>query len=187
MNWTAKKISETRKIKGLTQDELAEQAKVHLRTIQRIENSDGEPRSKTLHLICEALEMDYKELIGEEPSFPPKNIGMRIINLIFLLALNLVLMSIIGFLTLDSNANMNSISAGFLISFLVPFLICYLTASTGGLERILKFGFGYIIYFVLVFTKHGFATGFVTGLFPCLLISLATLYFYNSFSKQERA
>ncbi len=29
MNWIAKKISETRKIKGLTQEELAEQAKIN--------------------------------------------------------------------------------------------------------------------------------------------------------------
>lgn len=44
MNWIAKKISETRKIKGLTQEELAEKAKINLRTIQRIENSESEPR-----------------------------------------------------------------------------------------------------------------------------------------------
>lgn len=43
MNLLAKKISEHRKIKGLTQEELAEQAKVNLRTIQRIENSESEP------------------------------------------------------------------------------------------------------------------------------------------------
>jgi transcriptional regulator with XRE-family HTH domain len=36
MNLIANKISETRKTKGLTQEELAELSKVNLRTIQRI-------------------------------------------------------------------------------------------------------------------------------------------------------
>ena len=112
MNWIAKKISETRKIKGLTQEELAEQAKINLRTIQRIENSESEPRGKTLNLICDVLEIDSTELISNQNSSREKNIGTKIVNGLFLLALNLVLMGIIGFLTLDSNANMNSMFGG---------------------------------------------------------------------------
>ena len=55
METIARKIGEIRKQKGLTQEELAEQAQVNLRTIQRIENSESEPRDKTLRLICDAL------------------------------------------------------------------------------------------------------------------------------------
>ena len=62
MNIVAKKISETRKAKGLTQEELAEKSKVNLRTIQRIENNESEPRGKTLNLICDALQLDTSEL-----------------------------------------------------------------------------------------------------------------------------
>ena len=57
MSLITKKISETRKIKGLTQEELAEQSQINLRTIQRIENSESVPRGQTLNLI--------KELISE--------------------------------------------------------------------------------------------------------------------------
>ena len=156
-----------------------------MRTIQRIENSESEPRGKTLNLICEVLEIDSKELILTDNSFREKSIGTNIINGLFLLVLNLVLMGIIGFLTLDSNANMNSVFGGYLLSIFLPFFIVTLTKKMNGMERMLKFGFGYIAYFVLVMTKHGFPTGFVTGLFPCLLISLSVLYFGNEIIKKR--
>lgn len=185
MNWIAKKISETRKIKGLTQEELAEQAKINLRTIQRIENSESEPRGKTLNLICDALEIDSKELVIKENSYEKKHIGTKIINGLFLIVLNMVLMGIIGFLTLDSNANMNSVFGGYLVSIFLPFFIVVMSRKMNGIERMLKFGFGYIIYFLLVIVIHGFPTGFVTGLFPCLLISLSILYFGNELIKNK--
>ncbi|WP_127845503.1 helix-turn-helix domain-containing protein [Psychroflexus aestuariivivens] len=185
MSWIGKKISETRKIKGFTQEELAEQAKINLRTIQRIENSESEPRGKTLKLICEVLGIDSKELILTDNSIRKKNIGTILVNGIFLLTLNLVLMGIIGFLTLDSEANINSVFGGFLLSIFLPFFIVILTEKMSGIERMLKFGFGYIIYFILVMAKQGFSTGFITGLFLCLLISLSVLYFGNEVIKNR--
>lgn len=177
MNWIAKKIVETRKLKGLTQEELAEQAKINLRTIQRIEKAESEPRGKTLNLICDVLEIDSKELILKESSIDNNNIGTETINIFFLLMLNLVLMAVIGFLTLDSNANMNSVVGAYLLSIFIPFFIVTVTKKMNGIERMFKFGLGYIVYFVFVFVKHGFVMGFVTGLFPCLLISLSILFF----------
>lgn len=177
MNSIAKKISEARKIKGITQEELAEQSQINLRTIQRIENSESEPRGKTFHLICDVLGINVAELLSNDHSQKEKNIGNKIVDGLFLLALNMVLMAIIGFLTLDSNANFNSIFGGFLLSFFIPFFIVVLTKRMFGMERMLKFGFGYIAYFILVMITQGFPTGFITGLFPCLLISLTVLYF----------
>ncbi|WP_319502963.1 helix-turn-helix domain-containing protein [uncultured Draconibacterium sp.] len=66
MSIIGKKISETRKFKGLTQEELAELSKVNLRTIQRIENNESEPRGKTLILICEVLDIDIENLINSK-------------------------------------------------------------------------------------------------------------------------
>lgn len=177
MNIIAQKISESRKIKGLTQEELAEKAKINLRTIQRIESSENEPRGKTLNLICDVLEIDIKELITRKDSFKEKNIGTKIANGFFLLTLNLVLITIIGFLTLQSDANINSIFGGFLISIFLPFFIVFFTKNMSSIERMLKFGFGYIAFFFLVLLTRGFITGFESGLFPCLLISLSVLYF----------
>ncbi|TYB72603.1 helix-turn-helix transcriptional regulator [Bizionia gelidisalsuginis] len=180
MNFIAKKISETRKVKGLSQEELAELSKINLRTIQRIENSENEPRGKTLNLICNVLEIDIKELFSNNNSLKEKNIGTKLVNGLFLLALNLVLMGVIGFLTLDSNANMNSLFGGILLSFFIPFFIVFLTQNINGMERMLKFGCGYFAYFIFVIFKLGFPTGFVSGLFPCLLISVSVLYFGNA-------
>ncbi|MBU2905810.1 helix-turn-helix domain-containing protein [Arenibacter algicola] len=176
MNKIAKKISEIRKSKGLTQEELAEQSNINIRTIQRIESGESEPRGKTLNLICDVLQIDISELIPNEDSMT-NNIGVLIINKFFLLALNMMLMGMIGYLTLDSNANLNSRFGGLMLSIFLPYFIVTLTKKMNNKERMFKFGFGYIIYFVFIMIKHGFPIGFGTGLFPCLLISLSVLYF----------
>lgn len=184
MNLLAKKISETRKAKGLTQEELADKAKLSLRTIQRIESSKNEPRGTTLNLICEVLEINLKEVIMSKYSFK-KIHGAYIVNGFFLLTLNLVLMGIIGFLTLDSNANINSVVGGFLVSIFLPFFIVFWTKKISGIERMLKYGFGYLVYFILVMLNNGFSVGFLSGLFPCLLISVSVLYFGNDIIKNS--
>ena len=62
MNSISEKIIETRKLKGYSQEELASLAKVNLRTVQRIENNENEPRGKTLSLIAKALGLNIEEL-----------------------------------------------------------------------------------------------------------------------------
>jgi len=53
-----KKISELRKAKGLTQEELVEKCNISVRTIQRIETGDVTPRMYTLKTILAALDHD---------------------------------------------------------------------------------------------------------------------------------
>lgn len=53
-----KKISELRKAKGLTQEELVEKCNIGVRTIQRIEAGEVTPRSYTIKTILAALEHD---------------------------------------------------------------------------------------------------------------------------------
>lgn len=185
MNHLAKNISEYRKIKGLTQEELAEQAKVNLRTIQRIENSKSEPRSKTLQLICDVLEVDIKDMLAKQNQKNQKNIGIKVSNYFFLIIINMALMGIFGYLTSDSNANINSVFAAFLLSFLIHFFIVTFTKRMSGTERLLKFGSGYFVYFLIVIYSFGFPKGFVSGLFPCLLIGLAILNFGHQFIKMN--
>ncbi len=54
-----KKITELRHRKGLTQAELAEQCKIGLRTVQRIENASVSPRVQTIKLLFDFLEFEY--------------------------------------------------------------------------------------------------------------------------------
>jgi transcriptional regulator with XRE-family HTH domain len=53
-----RKISELRKAKGLTQEELVEKCNISVRTIQRIETGEVTPRMYTIKTILAALEYD---------------------------------------------------------------------------------------------------------------------------------
>jgi len=57
-----KKISELRKAKGLTQEELVEKCNLNVRTIQRIESGEVTPRSYTVKALFEALDYQWEEV-----------------------------------------------------------------------------------------------------------------------------
>lgn len=56
---TGELIKEFRLKKGMTQEELAEKTGISVRTIQRIEKCEVDPRSYTLQSIAEALEVEF--------------------------------------------------------------------------------------------------------------------------------
>ncbi|MBL0683962.1 helix-turn-helix domain-containing protein [Aquimarina mytili] len=62
------KISELRKSKGLTQEELVEQCNISVRTIQRIEAGEVTPRSYTIKTILSALDYDLSNIQAENSS-----------------------------------------------------------------------------------------------------------------------
>lgn len=112
-----------------------------------------------------------------------KNIVTITVNGFFLVVLNIVLMSIIGYLTLDSEANNNSRIGAFLLSFFIPVFIAYKTKNMSGLERMLKFGFGFIVYIVMALIMLPFPSTLITGLIPCLVFALGTLYYGKEITK----
>jgi transcriptional regulator with XRE-family HTH domain len=57
-----KRIKELRLKFGVSQDELAETAQLSLRTIQRIENGETEPRGDSLKRLSRALHVNVEEL-----------------------------------------------------------------------------------------------------------------------------
>src|ERR1044071_7652182 len=59
------KISELRKAKGLTQEELVEKCNISVRTIQRIETGEVTPRMYTVKTILAALDHDLNTLSSE--------------------------------------------------------------------------------------------------------------------------
>ena len=59
----AQKIKELRNRKGFSQEELSEKAGLSLRTIQRIENGETEPRGDTLKRIAVAFEVSSDEIL----------------------------------------------------------------------------------------------------------------------------
>jgi uncharacterized Tic20 family protein len=63
MESIATKIKQARIKKGMSQEELAEQSQISLRTVQRIESEQNEPRGKTLQLICDTLQINIEDLL----------------------------------------------------------------------------------------------------------------------------
>ncbi|NEM96803.1 helix-turn-helix domain-containing protein [Pontibacter burrus] len=62
MTTLGQRIFEIRKRKGLSQEELSEKAGINLRTLQRIEKGETEPRGYTLKSVCQALGVDVEEV-----------------------------------------------------------------------------------------------------------------------------
>src|SRR5688572_12853482 len=63
---TGQLIKELRLKKGITQEEPAARTDISVRTIQRIESGDVDPRAFTLQSIASALEVDYEVLVRTE-------------------------------------------------------------------------------------------------------------------------
>ncbi len=63
-----KKISELRKAKGITQEELVEKCNINVRTIQRIEAGEVTPRTYTIKTILTALEYKFSDITNIEYS-----------------------------------------------------------------------------------------------------------------------
>lgn len=61
-----KKISELRREKGLTQEELVDKCNISVRTLQRIEAGEVTPRSYTVKTILAALEYDLSKISDYE-------------------------------------------------------------------------------------------------------------------------
>lgn len=59
----SRKVKEFRKLRGLTQQDLAEAAQVDRKTISRIENSVYSPSLTSIFSIADALEVDPKDLL----------------------------------------------------------------------------------------------------------------------------
>jgi transcriptional regulator with XRE-family HTH domain len=176
MSSIAELIINSRKSKNFTQEQLAELSKVNLRTIQRIENNENTPRGNTLKLICDVLEIEIPHSESEIVTSKPNHIEL-IINYFFLAIINFILIGIIGWTTLASDASINSKFAGFLLSFFIPFFIVFVTNKMSKTERLLKFGSGFLLYIILSIIIVGFPIAFISGLLPCLCVCLLTLFY----------
>lgn len=78
----AEKIGSLRRSKGLSQEGLAEESSINLRTLQRIEAGHTEPRGNTLRSIAQALDTPIEQLLDftqqEDPGF------LQLMNLVSL-------------------------------------------------------------------------------------------------------
>jgi len=80
-NNLAKKLKELRALRGMSQEYLAEESQVSLRTIQRIENKESAPTGETIKRISAALEITIKELVGSNSLDETSNLNATIVFL----------------------------------------------------------------------------------------------------------
>lgn len=63
--WLAKNVVHYRKKRGLSQEQLAESSKICTRYLSRIESGSANPTSKVLIQLCEALDVEIRDLFQE--------------------------------------------------------------------------------------------------------------------------
>ena len=115
------------------------------------------------------------------------NSSKKIINLFFLLVINVVIISILGYMPIDISVNTNSRIGGLLLSILVPLFIVFFTQNMDSLERVAKFGFGLVLYLIASAIITGIPQTFTSGLMPCLILSLASCHMeINYFLSHDR-
>lgn len=185
MKISGSKIKEARKLKGLTQEDLAELSKMNLRTIQRIENNKNTPRGKSLNLICEVLNIPVEDLFEAQSNTRKSALVQTFVNALFLIVLNFIIISIFGYLTIDSNSTINSKIGAVLLSFFISIFIVFKTPHFNKIERLLKFGIGLLVYTIIIFSKISFPALVMTGLLPSLIIVLGTLFYGEGLLKQH--
>ncbi len=125
MRIIGKIICDVRKSKGLTQEQLAEASKVNLRTIQRIENHESEPRGKTLQLICEVLDIKIEDILNnvkeksENNTNPNSFFGYEIASkgtrflasfVEFLIVFAVILIPIVFYVIITKDRNLSKLS-----------------------------------------------------------------------------
>ncbi|OUS00136.1 hypothetical protein A9Q86_11900 [Flavobacteriales bacterium 33_180_T64] len=124
------KISDSRKTLGLSQEALAEKANVSLSTIQRIEKGTVKPRSFTVKILAETLELDPTELLAYliEKKMPLssfsalKRMNLCTLLLVFIPFVNLIIPSIVW--KKSKTIYSKDTAAGKMLSFQLLWSIC---------------------------------------------------------------
>lgn len=117
------KVSDTRKKLGLSQEALAEKAKVSLSTIQRIEKGSVKPRPYTLKILAETLKMHPEELLsveGTNARIDESFLSLKRMNLSTLIFFFIPFVSIIVpvfFWKINKQIDSKNIVAGKIVSF----------------------------------------------------------------------
>lgn len=148
------KIKDSRKRKGLSQDELSELAKVNLRTIQRIENNENEPRGKTLNLICDALNLNIEDLLDYKKETNKNFLIMFHLSVLIFLVVplgNIILPLVLWLTKKDNVIGFKKIGANLLNFQMVWSFVTYAFLIVGACSKILHWNFGVLnsIWFFL--------------------------------------
>ncbi len=165
----AKRIKELRNRKGMSQEILAEESGLSLRTIQRIENGETEPTGDTLKRLSNALNVNPDELIDwtikEDRGFL-KILNLCALTFLFFPLLGILVPFIMWISKKDKLKDINKIGKDVInfeitwniLLFFIPFLLnSIILATTGELTMriiittsLIIFIFMYILNFAFI-------------------------------------
>jgi Uncharacterized protein conserved in bacteria len=153
MNEIGKKIREVRKKKGLSQEELAESSKVNLRTIQRIENNESEPRGKTLSLICEVLDINTEDVLDYGKQDDKSYLIIFHLSVIVFLAIpvgNIILPLILWLTKKDKIIGLKEIGANLLNFQIIWTVFTFISITAFALFKIMHYGNYEFLFYVFI-------------------------------------
>ncbi|MFC0778757.1 DUF4870 domain-containing protein [Flavobacterium sp. HJSW_4] len=153
MNEIGKKIKEVRKKKGLSQEELAEFSKVNLRTIQRIENDENEPRGKTLSLICEVLDINTEDILDYGKYEDKSYLIVFHLSVIVFLAIplgNIILPLILWVNKKDKIVGLKEIGVNLLNFQIVWTIFTFICFTVFALSKILHYGQLSVLFYFFI-------------------------------------
>jgi len=150
------KIKDIRKQKGLSQEELAELSKINLRTIQRIENMENEPRGKTLHLICSVLEVNVEDILDYGKQDDTNYLVIFHLSVLVFLVIplgNIILPLILWMSKKDKIIGLESIGVNLLNFQIVWTILTFLSITSYAYFKIMHYGYQDYIFlsFVLLY------------------------------------
>lgn len=153
MNKIGEKIREVRKKKGLSQEELAESSKVNLRTIQRIENNESEPRGKTLNLICEVLDINIEDILDYGKQADKSYLIIFQLSVIAFLVIpvgNIILPLILWLTKKDKIIGLKEIGANLLNFQIIWTVVTFVSIMTFALLKIMHYGHYEILFYAFI-------------------------------------
>jgi len=147
------KIREVRKRKGLSQEELAELAKINLRTIQRIESNVNKPSGKTLNLLCDALDITIDEIVEygktEDKTFLML-FHLSVLSFMILPLGNIIIPLILWLTKKDKIVGLKEIGARLLNFQIIWTILSFLMMLLGVLGKLMHDHFEFFIYLVFL-------------------------------------
>ncbi|UKM66002.1 helix-turn-helix domain-containing protein [Flavobacteriaceae bacterium GSB9] len=145
----AKRVKELRRRKGLSQEDLAENSGLSLRTIQRIENNETVPRGDTLKKMSQALNCTHEDIVDwkvQEDKGYLTLMSLSALGFLFFPLLGVIIPLTLWILKKERVKGVNRLGKSILnfqitwALLLFSFYICFITGMLGGfLGKLLTF------------------------------------------------
>ena len=165
----AQKIKALRNRKGYSQEELSEKTGLSLRTIQRIENGETEPRGDSLKRLAETFGVSPDEIVDwtiqEDKGFLV-SLNLSALSILIFPLLGILIPLIIWISKKDKIRNLNDIAKdllNFQITWIIAFFIGYMLTI---ISTVLK-------------VSHTFSSSVTSILLSSGMILTIILYMYN--------